>query len=291
MNRTIVIGYDGSTGAGHALEWGLRLARRRRAPVRIVHAFEPSMYAIGLGGGYAAASVDDLRAATEREVVAVRDRARAQYTDLEVSSALEVENADRLLVKMSRHAATIVLGSRGVSGLTTRLAGSTTMYVAAHAGCTVVAVPPGSAANGSGVVVGLDGSEQSQAAVSYAFQQASELRQPLVAVHAWFEPVTMSVLDAGLPLGHDPVSYSRDQEILLAESLAGWSEKYPDVPVVRRVVHDHAVAALVDAAAGAHLLVVGCRGRGAVASLLLGSVSHGVLHLATTPVAVVHPQV
>lgn len=282
MNRTIVIGYDGSTGAGTALEWGLKLARRRQAPVRIVHAFEPSMYAISLSGGYAA-GVADLRTATESEVVAVGDRARALYPDLEVSGVLEVDNPGRLLVEMSQHADTIVLGFH------TKLTGSTTMYVASHAWCTVVAVPPGHVSAGSGVVVGLDGSDQSEAALAYAFQQASELRQPLVAVHAWFDPVTVSVLGAAMPLVYDPVGYSHDQEILLAESLAGWSEKYPDVPVKRRVMHDHAVTALVDAAAGAHLIVVGCRGRGAVASILLGSVSRGVLHLANTPVAVVHP--
>jgi len=73
----------------------------------------------------------------------------------------------------------------------------------------------------------------------------------------------------------------------LAESLAGWSGKYPDVTVTRRVVHAHPVTALVDSAAGAQMVVVGSRGHGAVRSLLLGSVSHGLLHLAQCPVAVV----
>lgn len=73
----------------------------------------------------------------------------------------------------------------------------------------------------------------------------------------------------------------------MAESMAGWSEKYPDVPVEFRVVRDHPVRALVEAAGGARLLVVGSHGRGPMSGALLGSVSHGALHHATGPVAVV----
>ena len=68
--------------------------------------------------------------------------------------------------------------------------------------------------------------------------------------------------------------------------MAGWQEKYPDVAVDQKVVYGHPVPALVAAASAARLLVVGSRGRG---SVVLGSVSHGVLHRATGPVAVVHP--
>jgi nucleotide-binding universal stress UspA family protein len=110
----------------------------------------------------------------------------------------------------------------------------------------------------------------------------------LTAVHAWRDPLTPMALGTSIPALYDPAAYSRDQEILLAESLAGWSERYPDVSVYRRVVNDHPVRALSAAADGAELLVVGCRGLNAIRSMLLGSVSHGVLHLSSCPVAVVH---
>jgi nucleotide-binding universal stress UspA family protein len=91
-----------------------------------------------------------------------------------------------------------------------------------------------------------------------------------------------------LPLVYDPVLVNDEEQLVMAESMAGWSEKFPDVAVEHRVVRDHPVHALVGAADNARLLVVGSRGRGSLRSLLLGSVSHGVLHHATSPVAVVH---
>ena len=75
----------------------------------------------------------------------------------------------------------------------------------------------------------------------------------------------------------------------LTDAVAGWRKKFPDVDVRERVVHAIAAPALVDAARGAELLVVGSRGRGGFRSLLLGSVSHAVMHHATAPVAVVRP--
>jgi nucleotide-binding universal stress UspA family protein len=289
MNRTVVVGHDGSIGSDMALEWALEMAARQRAPLRVLRVFEPSMYDVSLGGGYTAGDVRDLRSSAEAQLATALDRARRSHPDLDVTAAMEDGVPEHVLVEQSKDADTIVLGSRGASGFSTLVAGSTTMHVASHAACTVIAVPATTlSAAASGVVVGADGSVVSDAAIAYGFQQASEMGSPLTAVHAWLEPVTGAVMGSAMPLAHDPVVYTRDQEILLAESLAGWSEKYPDVEVRRRVVHSHPVRALVEAAAGAELLVVGCRGRGAVRSLLLGSVSHGVLHLATTPVAVVH---
>lgn len=288
MHRTTVVGHDGSAGSDLALGWALDHAERRRTPVKIVRAFERSMFATGLGDGYATDVVGELRSHAVAELTTTRDRARTSHPRLEVTSALEDGVAQHVLVGLSRQADTVVLGSRGAGGFSTLVAGSTTMYVATHAECAVVAVPSTAPSpHVRGVVVGVDGSEVSEAAIAYAFQQAAELGSPVTAVHAWSEPLTGTAARAAMPLPEDPVAYTRDQQILLAESLAGWSEKYPAVEVHRKVVHGHPVRALVDASASAELLVVGCRGRSAISSILLGSVSHGVLHLATSPVAVV----
>lgn len=89
-----------------------------------------------------------------------------------------------------------------------------------------------------------------------------------------------------MPALYEPVAYSRDQDVLLAESLGGWAEKYPDVAVSRHVVNEDPGRALTAASNNDRMLAVG--GRGRIRAMLLGSVSHGVLHLARCPVAVVH---
>jgi nucleotide-binding universal stress UspA family protein len=288
--RTIVIGVDGSPGAASALEYGRALAERRRAPVLLVHAFEPSMHDIRIGGAYDAGVLGDYFDVARELLSSTLERALKQHPDLTITSHLVDDAASAALIDESRTADTVVMGTHGARGFSALVAGSTTMNVASHAHCTVVAVPTdrAHAAEGHGVVVGVDGSELSHGAIAYAFHEASETGQPLIAVHAWIDPVTMSMVGAAIPLTHDAVAYSRAQERALAESLAGWSDKYPDVQVTRRVVNEHPVRALASASDHAQLLVVGCRGRGALRSMLLGSVSHGVLHLANCPVAVVH---
>ena len=140
-----------------------------------------------------------------------------------------------------------------------------------------------------GVVVGVDGSPRSAAALRFAFEAASVLDEPLVAVHAWTDPA-LSAPQVPLPLVYDPALVAHEERLVMAESMAGFAEDFPDVKVECRVVHDHAVHALTAAGALARLLVVGSRGRGAFGALFLGSVSHGVLHHARGPVAVVHGQ-
>ena len=288
--NTIVIGIDGSPGSQSALAWGLALAKRRRAPVRLVHAFDPSMHEVRLGGGYDAGVMGDRFDAAKALLDTALEQATTEHPGLSITTRLADDSAASALIEESRDADTVVMGTHGAHGFSTVVAGTTTMNVASHAHCTVVAVPTplDQATSGRGIVVGVDGSEQSHSAVRYAFQEAAETGEPLIAVHAWADPLTASVIGAALPLRNDPVQQAHAQDVALAEELAGWSEKYPQVPVSRRVLHEQPVRALAAASSGARLLVVGCRGRGALSSMFLGSVSHGVLHLATCPVAVVH---
>ena len=287
--NSVVVGYDGSAGAQAALRWGLDLAARRHAPVRLVHAFESSMYDVRLSGGYDPGLGTTLRAAAEEMLEEAVAGAKVSHPDVEVLTRLEVGPAAATLIEESENAQMVVVGTRGTGGFTSLVIGSTTLHVAGHARCTVVAVPVRGEGEpeGSGVVVGVDGSELSEAAIEFAFRAASETGEPLVAVHAWRDPSTTGP-GVMVPLVYDPVLVSQEERVVLAESLAGWQEKYPDVRVEAKVVHAHPTRALVEESRDARLLVVGCRGRGELRSLLLGSVSHGVLHHAACPVAVVH---
>jgi nucleotide-binding universal stress UspA family protein len=283
---TVVIGVDGSSGGASALQWGLALAERRQAPVRLVHAFAASSYDVGIGGGHDIGALAD---ASRNLLEITLEQAQSGHATLTITSALVDDNAAAALIEQSREAATIVIGAHGARGFSNLVAGSTTMNVATHAHCTVVTVPTDltHAHEGTGIVVGVDGSEISYGAIDYALREASETGQPVTALHAWVDPATMSV-GAAMPMQEDPDGYARRQEQALAQMLAPWMQKHADVAVAPRVVHEHPVHALAAASQGAQLLVVGCRGSDAQRSMMLGSVSNGVLHLATCPVAVVH---
>ncbi|WP_046302128.1 universal stress protein, partial [Mycobacterium sp. UM_Kg27] len=123
----------------------------------------------------------------------------------------------------------------------------------------------------------------SEAATALAFEEASLRGVELVAVYAWHDT---GLLD--FP-GIDTAAMASEGELALAERLAGWRERYPDVTVRRVVVDDRPADQLVEQSQEAQLLVVGSHGRGGFTGMLLGSVSQAVVQSAHAPVAVVRP--
>jgi len=285
----VVVGLDRSEQGWAALELAADLAARRRLPLTLIHAFEPSQYLVRPAQDLVPDAHGVLHNAAERLAADAVDAVRAFHPGLVVQSRVEPGSAVGLLLDASEHASLLVLGSRGTGGFTELLLGSTTLHLAAHASCPVIAVPaPGEQARERhGVVVGVDGSARSEAAIELAFREADDLGEELTALHAWYD-VTRTGTGTMMPLGYDPHEVAEEERLVLAESMAGWQEKFPDVHVRYRVVVGHPVGALVAEARDARLLVVGSRGLGSVRSIVLGSVSHGVLHHATSPVAVVH---
>jgi len=156
---------------------------------------------------------------------------------------------------------------------------------AGQSACPVVVVRGTPTAPGGSlpVVVGIDGTPLSEAAIAFAFDVAAGWRAPLVAVHTWLDQLN----DPSLAYLVDWQSASLQAEELLAERLAGWSEKYPDVPVQRLVARGLAGHALLDQAAKAQLVVVGSRGHGEIAGLLIDAVSNILVHKAACSVAIV----
>jgi nucleotide-binding universal stress UspA family protein len=158
--------------------------------------------------------------------------------------------------------------------------GSVSWGLVHHAHCPVAVVhtedPVMSYATEAPVVVGIDGSPASESATAIAFDEASRRRVELVAVHAWS--------DYGLPGGW--LLKQEDAEEVLAERIAGWQEKYPDVQVRRVVVRDRPAHELLMLSEAAQLVVMGSHGRGGFAGMLLGSVSSAVAEAARIPVIV-----
>jgi nucleotide-binding universal stress UspA family protein len=198
--------------------------------------------------------------------------------------------ASYVLVSESKSAQLVVLGSRGLGGFGSLVLGSVAVAVSAHAYCPVVVihadkdggVPP---AEGH-VLVGLDGSELSDAAMNFACEAAAARAVPLVAVHTWFD-IDVSATWASLPSTIDWDYLQAEEEREFAERVSAWQAKFPGVEIRPLVVRDRPGPALLTHAEGAQLVVVGSRGRGALVGMGLGSVSQTLVHRARCPVAVV----
>lgn len=287
-SQPIVVGIDGSASARHAARWAAAHAQRHGLPLRLVHTYE-----IPLGYPPGIVDPDTIRTAYREQgshwLREARDAVSEIAPELDVDLALERAPVAPALVEESHRAAMIVLGTRGLGGFTGLLLGSTAVAVAGRAHCPVVVVRgrhgEEPASLDGPVVVGVDGTLAGEAAIAFAFAEASSRGCPLIAVHTWTDSLVEEALAGGVTLDTRPLA-ERAEEVL-AERLAGWQEKYPEVTVTRDVVRDQPAAAVLRHAATAALVVVGTRGRGGFRGLILGSVSQHLLHHAPCPVAVV----
>jgi nucleotide-binding universal stress UspA family protein len=199
------------------------------------------------------------------------------------------------LLRVLDGAEMVVVGSRGLGGFTELVIGSTSLKLATHAPCPVVVVrdeapglEPGPEAGR--IVVGIDDPEQASSdALAFAFEEASSRHTGLTVLHVWQEPYFDLPGKGGpVPTRIQLEEFQADQRRSLEEHLAGWQEKYPDVDVKPEVLVHNPAGVLVAASIGAEFLVLGSHGHGGPHSMMmLGSVTHAVLHHAHCPVAVV----
>lgn len=280
----ILVGVDGSGRATEALRWARREAQLRDLRLTAVMAWDHLEQRHGDGDrdfdphdGQSDAQAA-LRAAVEialgPDVADVECRAVCGHPAAAVLEA----GAD---------AALVVVGARGLGGFTELLLGSTSHHVLHHATRPVAVIrdsSPTRIARTNSVVVGIDGSETSMAALHWAVEEARLRQAALVVLHAWHVPY------AGEHPFTDHASYSdllkRAATDAVSDALAAAAVPR-ELPVDRHVVQRSAAAAILDAGKDADLIVVGGRGIGGFADMMLGSVSHHVARHATRPVVVV----
>jgi len=285
----VVVGVDGSAGSDQAVRWTVGLAARRRLPVRIVHALRLTVPQYGPGIGETGALFDAIQENGERILRDALRLARQVDETLPITTDMPTEPPVPLLTELSRSARMVVIGHTGAGGFPGMLVGSTAAAVVSHAHCPVLVVRGrfGPAVPEEGpVVVGVDGSPVSESAVAVAFDEASVRGVPLIALHAWHDDTYGSMYSTNRHLV-EWTSIEAGEQQLLAERLAGWQEKYPDVVVRRALVRDRPRHALMEWSATARLVVVGSRGRGGFRGMLLGSTSQALVQHARCPVLVV----
>lgn len=275
----IVAGYDGSPGSDRALRWAVEEARARRSALTVCLAWAPQyLDLIDDAGMY------DLARRRGEEFLAAGLRRAAEALDPDsVVPLLARGSAAPVLCEQSASAEMVVMGARGNGGADGRglrglALGSVAWQVAGHAEGPVVVVrgewrlphqSPGP------VVAGADGSPVSEEVLRLAFREAELRDVPLAAVCA--------LADTPATLGNVHRVEDDFNRVLEVQEKA-----HPGVPVMREVTPGSPRAALLDAAAGAQLLVIGARGRGGFGGMSLGSVAHVMLHHAPCPVAVLH---
>ncbi|MBF6196259.1 universal stress protein [Nocardia implantans] len=274
----ILAGVDGSGVALAAVRWAAVDAAHRGAPLHLV-------YLTG-GLGDCGSGVERIPSAPGRHRWGGPELLEIAYASAVAESArinrievtVELTNAAPVPVlrRRSEHARLLVVGSQELGAFSRAMRGSLSTALARQAGCPV-AVVPNDAENGDGpVVVGVDASASSAAAIALAFDEAVLRGADLVVVHAL----------SGLRGNGSPTESREQGEELLDRSLTGYSEAYPEVTVRRVVVEDRPARRLLEMGEKARSIVVGSRGHDELPAMPLGSVSRAVLHAAQVPVIV-----
>ncbi|WLQ45203.1 universal stress protein [Streptomyces laculatispora] len=276
--REIVIGIDPVKDWHMALAWAVDEAHRRRLALRLVVVVPPQ---------HDTQHVDDLPHQMELERAgadALEEAAswsHARWSDVGTTVSVLGGHPGPTLAHLSGKACMVVLGSRHLNRAEEFLsAGSLVLPVAAQAHCPVVVVGDAEhiTQEPQYLVVGVDGSESSKAALALAFEEADLRGCTLRAIAVWQPPVfSLHGSDATL----------RAERRLLSETAAGWAEEYPDVRLHHEVLTGSPVEALAEAAEHALAVVVGRRGQGGYSGMRVGSVVHGLLHRAHCPVITV----
>lgn len=284
----IIVGVDGSPASNAAVCWAARDAFMRRLPLTLVHVVNPSVATwprVPLPDGFTVGEENEGRRLLADALKIAHDTAK-DNRPIRIESALMFSPTVPTLVDLSDTAELIVVGY-GHGALARGWLGSVSSNLLWLAHCPVAVIrdeePLMPHPAQAPVLVGIDSSPASELATAIAFDEASRRGVDLMAVHAWSDVEIIELPDL------DWSAVKAEEERSLAERLAGWQERYPDVTVHRLVVCDRPERVLVEKSQSAQLVVLGSHGRGRFAGMLLGLVTNTVVQAVRVPVIVARP--
>ncbi|MGH3479051.1 MAG: universal stress protein [Nocardioidaceae bacterium] len=285
----VVVGVDATTAGNRAVDWASDYASVTGRRLLVVH---------GTGLPPVRPNAQDLLEAERTVAEAAQwivdagvERALERHPDLTVAGVAEVGDPPSVLLEEAKDAALLAVGSRRDESFK-RLFGSVSLAITRHATCPLVVVRPQAEGTPSPlhdrVVLGLDGTAASVRAAWFAFEYASLNNLPLVIVHADQERLARGSAVLGLLSSGEERGITEEEELTIAETIAGLPERYPDVEFRESHRSADPAEALVEASESAELVVVGARKMGSAKAILLRSVSTALVEHAHCPVAVVH---
>lgn len=292
----IVVGYDGSPHSEVALDWAAAEAEQRGLPLSLICLVD----FVGMFPGMPGTSTWPSRLEKKAQEVVQQgvERAKKIAESVAVQGFTRPNQAAGALIDLSREATLVVVGTRGRGAVAGAAFGSVAFAVSAYAHCPVVVVRgDGELLSGPKhpVVVGVDGSSGSDAAVRYASSVAAATGATLSVITAcgssevWVAAEVYGQKDP-VGSGFETIAEAAARQVTQAAARIA-RELHPDLVVTEKAVPGPPVQVLAAATQEAGLLVLGSRGRGGFTGLLLGSVGHGSIHVAACPVVIVHAQV
>ncbi|RNE50046.1 universal stress protein [Corynebacterium alimapuense] len=290
----VVVAVDGSPASLNAVRWAANTANKRGVPLRLAASYTMPQFLYAEGMVPPQELFDDLQSETMEKINGARAVAHEVAPDIKIGHTIAEGSPIDMLLDMATDSTMIVMGSRGLGGLSGMVMGSVSAAVVSHATCAVVVVREDNVVDETTkygpVVVGVDGSDISAKATEVAFAEAHARGAELVTVHTWMDMQVQASL-AGLSAAQRQwEEVEREQVAMLTERLAPMVEKFPDVEVRKVIARDRPVRALVENSEGAQLLIVGSHGRGGFKGMLLGSTSRALLQSAPCPMMVVRPE-
>ncbi|WP_422747866.1 universal stress protein [Mycobacterium sp. WMMD1722] len=286
----VVVGIDGSERSIAAARWAAAVAEEYDTSLLLVHSTATAGHFISDAAVIAirAAAAADQRGAAEKTVTMAKDTIAGEFPGLTVDADIVEEPAGKALVRLSRDAEFVVVSSDDVNPVAALLVGSTTMHVASHAVCPVVAWRNTVQPNTDQVVVGVDGTAAGTAALAAAFEYAHNFGAPLVAVHSW--STRLPADEVTIPYLIDWDALEAAEWALLTHALEPWTAKYPDVAVTTLLDDAKPSRSLLDRLSGAQMVVVGNHRSNALSAALIGSTSLNLLHHSSVPVMICHAE-